>query len=48
MKAVALNTVMIPEAEARRAVAAAEKETGLPADDVLRFGPQKLLDALEL
>ena len=44
--AVALNTRALDEQEARRAVAAAESETGLPADDPVRFGASKLLDAL--
>jgi uncharacterized NAD-dependent epimerase/dehydratase family protein len=44
--AVALNTRVLGEAEARAAVAAAEEETGLPADDPVRFGAAKLLDAV--
>ena len=32
---------------ARRAVETAEAETGLPADDPVRFGPGRLVDALE-
>jgi len=44
--AVALNTRSLDHEEARRAVAAAEAETGLPADDPVRFGASKLLDAL--
>jgi uncharacterized NAD-dependent epimerase/dehydratase family protein len=44
--AVALNTHRLGEEEARRALAAAEEETGLPADDPVRFGPVRLLDAL--
>ena len=43
--AVALNTYDLDEAAARAAIARAEDETGLPADDVVRFGPTKLLDA---
>jgi uncharacterized NAD-dependent epimerase/dehydratase family protein len=43
---VALNTRLLGEAEARTAVDAAEAETGLPADDPVRFGVDRLLDAL--
>jgi uncharacterized NAD-dependent epimerase/dehydratase family protein len=45
--AVALNTRTLDEAAARRSIAEAEDETGLPADDPVRFGPAKLVDALE-
>ena len=44
--AVALSTRFLDEAEARAAVAAAEEETGLPADDPVRFGAAKLVDAV--
>jgi uncharacterized NAD-dependent epimerase/dehydratase family protein len=44
--AVALNTSTVSEAEAREAIAAAEEETGLPADDPVRFGAGKLLEAV--
>jgi uncharacterized NAD-dependent epimerase/dehydratase family protein len=44
--AVALNTRALGEAEARAAVATAEEETGLPADDPVRFGAAKLVDAV--
>jgi uncharacterized NAD-dependent epimerase/dehydratase family protein len=43
---IALNTAFVSEAEAREAVAAAEQESGLPADDPVRFGPGKLLDSV--
>ena len=43
---VALNTRFLAEGEARRAIEAAEAETGLPADDPVRFGPQKLLETI--
>jgi len=44
---VALNTSGIPsDEEARRAIAGVADETGLPADDPVRFGAQQLLDAL--
>jgi uncharacterized NAD-dependent epimerase/dehydratase family protein len=44
--AVALNTRKLEENEARRAIAAAEDETGLPADDPVRFGPGRLAGAV--
>jgi uncharacterized NAD-dependent epimerase/dehydratase family protein len=44
--AVALNTRDLDEAAAREAIAAAEGETGLPADDPLRFGAARLLDSV--
>jgi uncharacterized NAD-dependent epimerase/dehydratase family protein len=44
--AIALNTSALEEADARAAVAAAETETGLPADDPVRFGAAKLVDAV--
>jgi uncharacterized NAD-dependent epimerase/dehydratase family protein len=44
--AIALNTSGVSEEEARSAIAAAEEETGLPADDPVRFGAGKILDAV--
>ena len=45
--AVALNTSLYEdEAEARRVIAAIGTETGLPADDPVRFGAAKLVDAV--
>jgi uncharacterized NAD-dependent epimerase/dehydratase family protein len=44
--AIALNTRYVGEDEARAAIEEAERETGLPADDPVRFGPGKLLDAV--
>jgi uncharacterized NAD-dependent epimerase/dehydratase family protein len=44
--AVALNTRSVGDAEACAAIAAAEAETGLPADDPVRFGAAKLVDAV--
>jgi uncharacterized NAD-dependent epimerase/dehydratase family protein len=44
--AVALNTRDQTDDEARAAIAAAETDTGLPADDPVRFGAGKLLDAI--
>jgi uncharacterized NAD-dependent epimerase/dehydratase family protein len=43
---IALNTRALGEAEARTAVAEAEEETGLPADDPVRFGAARLLGAV--
>jgi uncharacterized NAD-dependent epimerase/dehydratase family protein len=43
---IALNTAFVSEDDARAAIAAAEAETGLPADDPVRFGAGKLLDAV--
>ncbi|MBI3749860.1 MAG: DUF1611 domain-containing protein [Chloroflexi bacterium] len=45
--AVALNTSLYPDdAEARRIIAATEAETGLPADDPVRFGADRLWRAI--
>jgi len=44
--AVALNTRDLDDEAARSAVAAAAAETGLVADDPVRFGPDRLLDAV--
>ena len=44
--AIALNTRAEDDEAARKAIAAAEEETGLPADDPVRFGPGRLVDAL--
>jgi len=43
---ISLNTSPASEDEARAAIAAAEEETGLPADDPVRFGAGKLLEAV--
>ncbi len=43
---VALNTARLEEVAAREAIARAEEETGLPADDPVRFGSAKTLDAV--
>ena len=43
---IALNSSNVSEREAKEAIAAAEEETGLPADDPVRFGAGKLLDAV--
>jgi D-glutamate N-acetyltransferase len=44
--AVALNTRDLDEDGARAAIAAAEAETGLPADDPVRFGAERLVQAV--
>jgi uncharacterized NAD-dependent epimerase/dehydratase family protein len=44
--AIALNTRSLDEDAARSAIEAAEAETGLPADDPVRFGAERLVDAL--
>jgi uncharacterized NAD-dependent epimerase/dehydratase family protein len=43
---VALNTYDLPEAAAREAVAAAQRKTGLPAADPVRFDPTPLVEAV--
>ena len=42
----ALNTAHLSEDQARTAIAAAAEETGLPADDPVRFGGGPLLEAV--
>jgi uncharacterized NAD-dependent epimerase/dehydratase family protein len=44
--ALALNTSDLDEDSARAAIADAERETGLPADDVVRFGADRVLQAV--
>ena len=46
VRAVALNTRYLEDDAARAAIDEAERETGLPADDPVRFGGAKLLDAV--
>ncbi len=43
---IALNTRDLDEGEARRAIEAAQGETGLPAGDPVRFGAGSLVDAV--
>lgn len=43
---IALNTFDLDEEEAREAVRAASEETGLPATDPVRFGPDALVGAI--
>jgi uncharacterized NAD-dependent epimerase/dehydratase family protein len=44
--AIALNTAGLGDGEARATVEEVEAETGLPADDPVRFGAGRLLDAV--
>jgi uncharacterized NAD-dependent epimerase/dehydratase family protein len=45
--AIALNTADLEtDEDAREAIAAAQAETALVADDVVRFGPERVLDAV--
>jgi uncharacterized NAD-dependent epimerase/dehydratase family protein len=44
--AIALNTSDLDDEAARLAIATAERETGLVADDVVRFGPDRVLGAV--
>jgi uncharacterized NAD-dependent epimerase/dehydratase family protein len=45
--AIALNTMLYPdEAEAKRVIAQIAAETGLPADDPVRFGAARLWQAI--
>jgi uncharacterized NAD-dependent epimerase/dehydratase family protein len=44
--AVAVNTAGLDDDAARRSLAEAEAETNLPADDAVRFGSERLLDAV--
>lgn len=46
VEAIALNTRTLDEDAARRAIDEAQSETGLPADDPVRFGAAKLVSAL--
>jgi uncharacterized NAD-dependent epimerase/dehydratase family protein len=45
--AIALNTHGMRESEAEEQMARAEAETGLPATDVIRWGPARLIEALK-
>ena len=44
--AIALNTAALDEDAAHAAIAAAESETGRPADDPVRFGAARVVDAV--
>ena len=41
-----MNTRFVDEEAATAAIEQAERETGLPADDPVRFGAGKLVDAV--
>jgi uncharacterized NAD-dependent epimerase/dehydratase family protein len=43
---VALNTRGLSESQAREEIERAQRETHLPADDVVRFGPQQFYEAI--
>jgi uncharacterized NAD-dependent epimerase/dehydratase family protein len=43
---ISLNTYDLGEADARAAIAEAERETGLPATDPVRYGPAPLVEAI--
>ncbi len=43
---IALNTYDLSDADAKAAIAAATKETGLPATDAVRYDPAPLIDAI--
>lgn len=45
--AVSLNTYDLSERAARAAIARASDETGLPATDPVRFGPEPIVDAID-
>ncbi len=45
--AVALNTYDLSDSEARKAIARAAGETGLPATDAVRYDPAPIVDAIE-
>jgi uncharacterized NAD-dependent epimerase/dehydratase family protein len=46
VKGISLNTLALDEASARQEIAKVQAETGLPCTDVVRFGGEKLLDAV--
>lgn len=43
---IALHTTQLPEGEARAEIARVAQETGLPVDDPVRFGAERLLDGI--
>jgi uncharacterized NAD-dependent epimerase/dehydratase family protein len=45
--AVALNTFDLSEADARAAISAVEKETGLPTTDPVRYAPDPIAEAID-
>lgn len=46
VKGISLNTLALDETSARQEIAKVQAETGLPCTDVVRFGGEKLLDAV--
>ncbi len=46
VKAIALNTFHLDEAESFKAIQEVEQETGLPCTDVVRFGAEKILQSI--
>jgi uncharacterized NAD-dependent epimerase/dehydratase family protein len=44
--AIALNSTALPESQARAEIARVAAETGLPVDDPVRFGAERLLDGI--
>lgn len=44
---IALNTLGLDDAAARSAIASATEETGLPCDDLVRFGPDRFFSEIE-
>jgi len=44
--AIALNTTALPEGQARAEIARVAAETGLPVDDPVRFGAERLMDGI--
>jgi uncharacterized NAD-dependent epimerase/dehydratase family protein len=43
---IALHTTQLPEGESRAEIARVAEETGLPVDDPVRFGAERLLDGI--
>jgi uncharacterized NAD-dependent epimerase/dehydratase family protein len=43
---IALNTTALPESQARAEIARVAAQTGLPVDDPVRFGAERLLDGI--
>jgi uncharacterized NAD-dependent epimerase/dehydratase family protein len=43
---IALNTTALPENRARAEIARVAAETGLPTDDPVRFGAERLMDGI--
>jgi uncharacterized NAD-dependent epimerase/dehydratase family protein len=43
---IALNTTALPESQARAEIARVAEQTGLPVDDPVRFGAERLMDGI--